>query len=119
MEEISRENYLASAGLKKAPEFQPIYAKYAHIMNADSLAMVLERFKSTKAGTPEHKSARLMLEWQAEAQSARELAPLDEREIAWESSAMLTLPDGSKLQFEEASIEMGNTPDRARRLAIE
>jgi len=119
MEEISREHYQASSGLKATAEFQPIYAKFAHVMNEESLAMVLERFKSAKRGTEEHRSARLLLEWQAEAQSSRELAPLDEREIAWEASAMIALPDGSKLQYEEASIEMGNSLDRARRLAIE
>jgi hypothetical protein len=119
MEEISREHYLAASGQKETAELQPIYARYRHVMDADSLAMVLEQFKASTPGTEAHRSARQLLEWQAEAQSARELAPLDEREIAWESSAMIALPDGSKLQFEEASIEMGNTSDRARRLAIE
>ena len=119
MEEISREHYLAASGLKETAELQPIYARYRHVMDAESLAMVLERFKGTKPDSADHRSARMLLEWQAEAQSARELAPLDEREIEWESSAMIALPDGSRLQFEEASIEIGNTPDRARRLAIE
>ena len=119
MEEISREHYLASSGQKETAELQPIYARYRHVMDEESLALALDRFKSTTPGTEEHRSARLLLEWQAEAQSGRELAPLDEREIAWESKAMISLPDGSRLQFEEASIEMGNTTDRKRRLAIE
>ena len=119
MEEISREHYLAASGQKESAELQPIYARYEHVMNEESLALVLERFKSSKSGTEDHRSSRLLLEWQAEAQSSRELAPLDEREIAWESSAMIKLPDGSRLQFEEASIEMANTTDRGRRLAIE
>jgi hypothetical protein len=119
MEEISREYLLAATGHKATADFQPIYAKYAHVMNEESLALTVDAFKSAKAGSEEHRSARLLLEWQAEAQSARELAPLDEKEIAWENSAMITLPDGSKLQFEEASIEMGNATDRGRRLAIE
>src|SRR5213075_1034692 len=105
--------------LKPDAELQPIYAKYTHLMNEASLAMVLERFKATTEGTEERRSARLLLEWQAEAQSARELASLDEQELKWEGSAMLTLPDGSKMQYEEASIAMGNETDRARRLAIE
>ncbi|HEX7939105.1 MAG TPA: hypothetical protein VF483_08935, partial [Gemmatimonadaceae bacterium] len=119
MEEISREHYLASSGQKETAELQPIYARYGHVMNEESLALVLERFKGAQPGSEDHRGARLLLEWQAEAQSGRELAPLDERELAWESSAMITLPDGSRLQYEEANIEMGNSLDRGRRLAIE
>src|SRR5262249_3399 len=119
MEEISREHYLASSGNKDQAELQPIYAKYRHIMDADSLAMVLERFKETKPGTEDRRWGGLLLEWQAEAQSARELAALDEREMAWESSAVMTLSDGSKMQYEQAAIEIGNATDRARRLDIE
>ena len=119
MEEISREYYLAASGLKEQAELQPIYARYRHIMNADSLAMVLERFKGAKAGSEDHRSARLLLEWQAESQSARELAPLDEREMAWETSAMIGLADGSKLEYERAAIEIANGTDRPKRMAIE
>ncbi len=118
-EDISREHYLASSGHKATAEFQPIYAKYAHVMSEESLALTVDAFRSAKSGSEDHRAARLLLEWQAEAQSSRELASLDEREIAWENSAVLTLPDGSKLQFEEASIEIGNSTDRDRRLAIE
>jgi hypothetical protein len=119
MEEISREYYQAASGLKATAELQPIYARYKHVMDEESLGLVLDMFRSAKAGTPEHRSARLLLEWQAEAQSARELAPLDEQAIAWENSAVVTLPDGSQIQYEETSIEIGNSTDRARRLAIE
>jgi len=119
MEEISREYYLASAGLKEQVELQPIYARHRDIMSAESLAMVLERFKGAAAGSEDHRSARILLEWQAEAQSARELSPMDEREMAWESSAMIALPDGSKLQYERAPIEIANGTDRQKRLAVE
>lgn len=119
MEEISREYYLAASGHKEQAELQPIYARHRDIMSADSLALVLERFKGAAAGSDDRRAARILLEWQAEAQSARELAPLDEREMAWESSAMIPLPDGSRLPYERAPIEMANGTDRARRLAIE
>ena len=119
IEAISREYYLAGSGLKDTAELQPIYKKHAEIMSADALALVKERFQGAKPGSEEHRSLRLMLEWQAEAQSARELAPLDEREIAWESSAVIPLPDGTKLPYERAPIEIANGTDRPRRLAIE
>jgi len=117
-EEISREYYLAGAGLKPTAELQPIYEKYSAIMSADTLAMTLESFRSATPGTEEHRQARILVEWLAGLQSGRELAPLEEREIAWEASAMITLADGSKLQFERTPIEMANSTDRAYRLAI-
>jgi hypothetical protein len=61
----------------------------------------------------------MLLEWQADAQSQRVLAPLDEREIAWEGSAVVKLADGTKVQFERTPIEMANSTDRGLRLAIE
>jgi hypothetical protein len=119
MEEISREYYLAGSGHKATAELQPIYAKYQDVMSADSLALTLEAFRGASAGSEEHRQARILLDWQAEAQSSRELAPLDEREIAWETSALVTLPDGTKMQFERTPIDMANSTDRGRRLAIE
>src|SRR3954468_5122145 len=93
-EEISREYYLAAAGLKPTAELQPIYEKYGAIMTPDALAMTLETFRGATPDTEDHRRARILLEWLAGLQSGRELAPLDEREMAWEASAMVTLPDG-------------------------
>ena len=118
-EEISREHYLAMAGLKPQAELQPIFTKYRDILSADSLALARDHFRATKEGSEDRRSARILLEWQAEAQSARELAPLDEQEMAWSSSAMIPLPDGSRLQFEMAPIEIANGADRQRRLVID
>jgi hypothetical protein len=118
-EEISREYYLAGAGLKPTADLQPIYQRYAAIMSEDSLALTLDAFRASAPDTEERRQARLLLEWQAESQSSRALAPLDEREIAWESSAVIPLPNGTRLQFERAPIEMANSPDRDYRLAIE
>ena len=117
-EEISREYYLAAAGLKPTAELQPIYAKYAAIMSADALAMTLEAFRGATPGSEEHRQTRILLEWLASLQSSRELAPLEEREIAWEASAMVRLPDGSSVQFERVPIEVANSADRAHRLTV-
>lgn len=118
-EEISREYYLAGSGQKQTADLQPIYARYAAIMSADSLGVALDAFRAASPGSEEHRRARILLEWQAEAQSARELAPLDEREIEWEGSALVRLPDGTNVPYERAPIDMANSPDRDLRQAIE
>lgn len=117
-EEISREYYVAAAGLKPNAELQPIYEKHAAIMTPDTLAMTLEAFRGTEIDTEEHRRVRALLDWVAGLQSGRELAPLEEREIAWEASAMLTLADGTRMQYERAPIEMANSDDRDKRLSI-
>jgi hypothetical protein len=118
MEEMSREYYLAMGGLKPTAELQPIYEKHAGLVDPDTLAMTLEAFRGTMAGTEEHVRARMLLEWLAGLRSGRELASLDEREMAWEASAMVNLSDGSKVQYERVPIEIANAADRARRLAV-
>jgi hypothetical protein len=117
-EEISREYYLAAAGLKPTAELQPIYARHAAIMSADALAMTLESFRGATPGSEDHRQTRMLLEWLASLQSSRELAPLEEREIAWEASAMVRLPDGTNIQFERVPIEVANSADRAHRITV-
>ena len=117
-EEISREYYLAAAGLKLTAELQPIYGKYAAIMSADALGKTLDAFRAATPGSEEHRKTRILLEWLAGLQAGRELAPLEEREIAWEASAMVPLPDGSRMQFERVPIEVANSTDRAHRVTI-
>jgi hypothetical protein len=119
MQEMSREHYESGAGLKATANLQPIYEKYRAILNADALALSLDAFRGAAPDSEDQRRARLLLEWQASEQSGRDLASLDEREIAWEGSAMLSLPDGSKLQYERAAIDMANSVDRSHRLAIE
>ena len=118
-EEISRESYLAHSGHKPTAEFKPIYDKYAHVLGADALALALEGFKDTAKGTEEHRSAGMLLEWQLESQASRSLAELDEREIAWESSAFIDTRDGDRVQYQAAAIEIANEKDRTRRLALD
>src|SRR5436190_10049728 len=119
MEEITREYYLSTAGLKATAELQPLYEKYAAILSPDALAMTLEAFRAAPDGSEEHRQTRILLEWLADSQTGRELAGLEERELAWEASAMIPLPDGSRMQYERTAIEMANSQDRARRLEIE
>jgi hypothetical protein len=62
---------------------------------------------------------RLLAEWLVDSQSARALAGLDEREIAWEGSAIVRLTDGREIQYQRVAIEIANNPDAAERHAME
>jgi len=119
MEEISREFYLAHSGQKPTAELQSIYARYSPILGPDALALTLDAFQSAPPGSDDQRSAQLLLDWQAESQSSRQLAPLDEREIAWEGAAAIRLDDGREIPFESISIAMANSTDRHERHAIE
>jgi Peptidase family M3 len=119
METISREGYLALAGLKKTAELQPIYARYAGILGPEALDLTLDAFRSASDGTSEKRSAQWLLEWQIESQASRPLAALDEREIEWENSAVIRSPDGRVIQYQAAPIEIANTKDRKLRLALD
>ena len=119
MEAISRESYLAYAGLKKTAELQPIYEKYDHALGTEAFELTLDAFHSAKDGTEEKRSAQLLLEWEIESQAAKPLAELDEREIAWENSAVVRSSDGRVVQYQAAPIEIANTHDRGARLALD
>jgi hypothetical protein len=118
-EEISREGYLAHSGHKSSAEFKPIYDRYADVLGEEALELTLAAFKDSAKGTEEHRSAALLLEWQLESQASRSLADLDEREIAWESSAVITTTDGDQIQYQAAAIEIANEKDRRRRIAVD
>ncbi|HEY0528197.1 MAG TPA: hypothetical protein VGD02_05175 [Gemmatimonadaceae bacterium] len=118
MEEISREGYLASSGHKLTAELQPIYHRYASLFSPDALEFTLELFRSAADGD-DKRSARYLLEWEVEAQAAKPLAALDEREIEWENRAAIRAPDGRVIQYQAAPIEIANTRDRAERNALD
>jgi hypothetical protein len=119
MEEVSREYYLAHAGLKPTADLQAIYARHAAILGEDALSLVLEEFRSTTEGSDAHRSAQLLLEWLTDSVAGRALAALDEREIAWEGSAMVRLDDGRIIPYQRAAIDIGNAANRDERMMIE
>jgi hypothetical protein len=119
MEAISREGYLAMAGHKMTAEFQPIYEQYAGILGPEALELTLEMFRSAPDLSDDKRSAQWLLEWEIESQASKPLAPLDEREIAWENSAVIRSPDGRVIQYQAAPIEIANTQDRKLRLALD
>ena len=119
MEELSREYFLAHAGLKASAELQPIYHAHRAILGRDALELTRETFANSPDGTDERRSARLLLDWQVESQSARELAALDEREIAWEGDAVVRTAEGREIPYQRTAIELANSLDRQERARIE
>ena len=119
MEAISRESYLAYAGLKKTAELQPIYKRYERILGPEALELTLEAFRGAAEDSDDRRSAQSLLEWEIESQASRPLAALDEREIEWENSAVIRSPDGRVIQYQAAPIEIANTRDRVLRLGLD
>lgn len=119
METISRESYLAFAGLKKTAELQPIYEKYSDILGEEALELTLDAFHTSSEKSDDKRSAAALLDWEIESQAAKPLAALDEREIEFENSAVIRSPDGRVVQYQAAPIEIANTKDRALRLALD
>jgi hypothetical protein len=117
--ELSREFYESLSGLKAEAQIQPLYEKYRAIFSDESLDVTREAFLGSADGSEERRSARLLLDWQVESHSSRQLASLDEREIAWEGDAVLQLADGRAIQYQRTSIELGNSTDRHERAMIE
>ena len=89
------------------------------MLGEDAQALSLDALRDAEPGSDEHRSALLLVDWQADAQSSRQLAALDEREIAWEGSAIVDVDGRRRLQYETAAIEIGNTTDRTERHAID
>ncbi|MBC7790684.1 MAG: hypothetical protein H7Z74_12110, partial [Anaerolineae bacterium] len=119
LEDLSREIYRAQAGLATTAELQPIYARHAAILGDDAISMVRERFIAAEEGSEERRSMRALLDWLADTHAQRALAPLDEREIEWEASAVVAVSDGRSIPYQRAAIEIANAERRDDRLAIE
>ena len=119
LQELSRELYEAHAGLKATAELQRIYEKYSPVLGQDALELTRELFVAAPDGSDEQRSARILLDWQAESQSSRVLADLDEREIAWEGDAVVRCDDGRQIPYQRASIELANSTSAAERATIE
>lgn len=58
-----------------------------------------------------------LLDWVVEQRVAAALAPLDERELAWERSAVVRHPGGARVAYGDVGRVLADTDDRAERLA--
>jgi hypothetical protein len=118
-QELSREYYESLSGLKAEAQIQPLYHKYRAIFSEESLEVAREAFLGSEDGSDDRRSARVLLDWQVDSQSARQLASLDEREIAWENDAIIRPSDGREIPYQRAAIELANSTDRHERAMIE
>ena len=119
LEAISAEYHAAYAGLKAAPQIQPIYAVHAGAYGDEAFAQALELLHGSAEGSEDRRSARLLVDWLLESRVGRELAALDEREIAWENAAVVSLPDGAQEPYQRVPITLGNTRDAKARHALD
>lgn len=117
--ELSREYYEAHAGLKGEAQLQPIFARHVRAFDDEALAQVQERFRDAPPGSEARRSARMLLDWLVESRCGRELAALEEREIAWEASAVIRGNDGAEEPYQRASITIANTRDKTERQALD
>lgn len=118
-EEVSREGYLAYSGLKAEAALQAIYERHANILGDDTLAECIERFRSATVGSEDRRAARMMLEWLVESRVGRQLAALDEREVALENDAVIRVADGRVIPYQRAAIDIANSGDAADRRALD
>jgi hypothetical protein len=119
MEEVSRESYLAYSGHKPEAALQEIYERHADILGDDALAECIARFRDAPADSEDARAARMMLEWQVESRVGRQLAALDEREVALENSVAIRVADGRVIPYQRAAIDIANSRDAADRRAID
>jgi len=103
---LGREYYLAGAGLKLEAQFQAIYDQFADLQHAEALEA------ARASGVPS------IWEWAVDLRVGRATAGLDERQLAWETEAVLSV-DGRKIPYLRAPIELQNTADRAFRQALD
>ena len=104
--ELGREWYLTGAGLKQDADFQSIYDRHAALQEEDALEAV------RSAGIP------ALLEWIVDLRVGRRVAPLAERQLAWEQQTVLTVGE-RQIPYLRAGIELQNAPDRAFRMALD
>lgn len=126
LEEVSAEYHAAHAGHKEGAALQPIYEKHRDAYGDDAFGLALDLFRNSRpaAGadgtvSPEHRSARLLLDWLLESRVGRELAAVEEREIAWEATAVVQLPGGGEEPYQRAAITIANTRDMRERHALD
>ena len=119
MEDLARAHWQAGAGHTSAIELRPIYEKHKAVSGRDSLETALDAFRGAAEGSENARSARALLDWQVESHASRQLASLEEREIAWEHDAVVRLPDGRQIPYQRAPIEIANSTDRDERLTID
>ena len=118
-QDVAREGYLAYSGLKPEAALQAIYARYADILSDETLQGCVARFRDAASGSEEWRAARMMLEWQVESRVGRQLACIDEREVALENNSVIQVADGRVIPYQRAAIDIANSSSASDREAID
>ena len=105
-QELGLEWYRVGAGLTGEPAFQAIYERHADLASPEALA------------TAQSSKNAPLFEWVVGNAIGRATAALDEQQERLEQSTSITLDDDTTIPFQRIPIELGNTPDRDRRRAI-
>ncbi len=116
---MARALYEAHAGLTREPNLDAIYARHGAAAGPDALEVARGAWADAAADSAESTSLRALTEWVVEAQTARALAPFDEREIAWEQSAVVRTADGETAEYSSIVPRIANTRDRAERVRLD
>ena len=119
LEDVSREYHAAHAGLKPQADLQPIYERHRDAYGDESYSTALEIFRESALGSASKRSAAMLLEWLIDSRVGRELAPLEEKEFAWDSAAIVPLPAGGGEPHARVSITIANTRDKNERRALD
>ena len=105
-EALGREYYLTGAGLKREPEFQAIYDRYAFVTSDEALALARAS------------GAAALIEWVVDVRVGRAVAPLEEQQLVWEQEAQVEVV-GTQIPYLRVPIDLANSSDRAHRLALD
>jgi hypothetical protein len=119
LQDVSREYYSAHAGLKPAAELQAIYEKHREAYGDESIELALGLLKDSAPGSEDHRAGRMLVEWLLDSRVGRALAPLEEREIAWEGGAVIALSNGGGEPYRRASITIANMRDAKERHTLD
>ncbi|MBV9880888.1 MAG: hypothetical protein JO180_10360 [Gemmatirosa sp.] len=126
-EEVARALHRAHAGLAGAVDLAPIYARHADAVSPAALDVAVGALVDAEGASDAASetardalgAARSLAEWAVEAQVGRALAPLDEREIAWERGAVVRVDDGSVMEYGAVPSAIANAADRKRRVMLD
>ena len=114
-QELALEFYHSLSGLKPDAQLQPLYQRYRAIFSDESLEVAREMFTGSANDSDDRRSARILLDWQVESRSSRQLAPLDEREIAWEGEASVRRHSASASKSRPSETSAATCSMRRRR----
>ncbi|MDD5528689.1 MAG: hypothetical protein PHX21_01510 [bacterium] len=102
--EIYQERYLVWSGQKDESNFSAIYEKYSVLSSKETIESVIEFMN--KAGEEEKKSIRYILEFLINNYEQMQVKELNDNADNIESDATVIFPDGRKVSYYAAQIEM-------------